>query len=139
MNSPHVAQAIQIGMLVCSAANNLNSSGEFCAGSHIVPDHGRINCTSFVFSAVPALPDVSVSMGTNILRNMLSIQSTLQENMRAVRAVLDRLETTTIPSCAASPTTYIHLCSAMPSSSATLKAPNPVTTSPREPSPFDTA
>ncbi|KAN0139499.1 hypothetical protein V8E53_003000 [Lactarius tabidus] len=132
--------ATQMVMLVFSAANDLNSSFGFCAGSHIVPDHMRINCTSFVFSATdPALPDVSVSMGINILRNMLSIQSTLQENVRTVQAVLDRLETVTIPSYAASPIAHIHLRSATLSSSATLKAPNPVTTSPREPSSFDIA
>jgi serine palmitoyltransferase len=139
VNSPHVTQATQISMLVCSTANDLNSSGEFCIGSHIVPDHGRVNCTSFVFSAtVPALPDVSISMGINILRNMQSIQSTLPQNVHTVRAVLDCVEAITIPSYAALPITYIHPCSATPSS-ATLKAPNPVTTSPREPSSFDIA
>ena len=41
--------------LTCSwvrSRNGLNSSGGFCAGSHIVVDHQRINSTSFVFSAV---------------------------------------------------------------------------------------
>ena len=123
-----------------SVANGLNSSGGFCAGSHIVVDHQRINGISFVFSAaVPALLAVSASEGTNILRNMPSILSTLQENVRAIRAVLDRVDAITIPSHAASPIIHIHLRSPAPSSAATLKAPNPTTHAPREPPSFDIA
>ena len=93
VNLSHVEQATQIDMLVGSVANGLNSSGGFCAGSHIVVDHQRINGTSFVFSAaVPALLAVSASEGINILRNTPSILSTLQENVRAIRAVLDRVD-----------------------------------------------
>ena len=123
-----------------SVANGLNSSGGFCAGSHIVVDHQRINGTSFVFSAaVPALLAVSASEGINILRNTPSILSTLQENVRAIRAVLDRVDAITIPSHAASPIIHIHLRSPAPSSAATLKAPNPTTPAPREPPSFDIA
>ncbi|KAI9452056.1 serine palmitoyltransferase [Lactarius psammicola] len=105
--------ATQIDMLVGSVANGLNSSGGFCAGSRIVVDHQRINGTAFVFSAaVPALLAVSASEGINILRNTPSILSTLQENVRAIRAVLDRVEVITIPSHAASPIIHIHLRSA---------------------------
>ena len=93
VNSAHAEQATQIYMLVGSVANGLNSSGGFCAGSHIVVDHQRINGTSFVFSAaVPALLAVSASEGINILRNTPSILSALQENVRAIRAVLDRVD-----------------------------------------------
>ncbi|KAH9034376.1 pyridoxal phosphate-dependent transferase [Lactarius deliciosus] len=64
--------ATQIDMIIGSVAYTLNSSGGFCAGSRIVVDHQHINSTSFVFSAaVPAL---------------------LAENVRAIRAVLDRVE-----------------------------------------------
>jgi serine palmitoyltransferase len=127
-------------MIVGLVANGLNSSGGFCAGSHIVVDHQRINGTSFVFSAaVPALLAVSASEGINILRNTPSILSTLQENVRAIRAVLDQVEAITIPSHAASPIIHIHLRSATPMSSATLKAPNPMTPAPREPPSFDIA
>lgn len=71
-------------------ANGLNSSGGFCAVSHIVVDHQRINCTSFIFSAaVPAVLAVSASEGISILRNTPSILSTLQENVGAIWAVLD--------------------------------------------------
>ena len=127
-------------MLVGSVANGLNSSGGFCAGSHIVVDHQRINGTSFVFSAaVPALLAVSASEGINILRNTPSILSTLQENVRAIQAVLDRVDAINIPSHAASPIIHIHLRSPAHLSSATLKAPNPATPAPREPPSFDIA
>ena len=112
-------------MLIGSVANGLDSSGGFCAGLRIVGDHQRINGTSFVFSAaVPALLAVSASEGINILRNTPSILSTLQENMRAIRSVLDRVDAITIPSHAASPIIHIHLRSATPSAPA--KAPNQI-------------
>ena len=95
VNSAHAEQATQIYMLVGSVANGLNSSGGFCAGSHIVVDHQRINGTSFVFTAaVPALLAISASEGINILRNTPSILSALH---RAIRAVLDRVDAITIP------------------------------------------
>ncbi|KAH8984866.1 serine palmitoyltransferase [Lactarius akahatsu] len=63
-----------------------------------VVDHQRINGTSFIFSAaVPALLAFSASEGIDILRNMPSILSTLQENVQATRAVLDCVEATTPP------------------------------------------
>ncbi|KAN0139462.1 serine palmitoyltransferase 1, partial [Lactarius tabidus] len=88
--------ATQIDMIVNSVVNGLNSSGGFCAGSHIVVDHRRINGTVFS-AAFPALLTVSASEGINILRNTPSILSTLQENVRAIRAVLDRVEAITNP------------------------------------------
>ncbi|KAH9015327.1 hypothetical protein EDB85DRAFT_2295648 [Lactarius pseudohatsudake] len=64
----------------------------------IVVGHQRINGTSFVFSAaVPALLAVSVSEGIDILQNMPSILSALQENVLATRAVLDCVEAITPP------------------------------------------
>ncbi|KAH8986399.1 hypothetical protein EDB86DRAFT_2955128, partial [Lactarius hatsudake] len=66
--------ATQIDMIVGLVANGPNLSGGFCAGSHIVVDHQRINGTTFVFSvAVPALLVVSTSEGINILRNTPSV------------------------------------------------------------------
>jgi serine palmitoyltransferase len=59
--------------------------------------------------------------------------------VRAIRAVLDRVEAITIPSFAASPIIHIHLRSATPSSAATLKPPNPTTPAPREAPSFDIA
>jgi hypothetical protein len=68
-----VAQATQIDMIVGSVANCLNSSGGFCAGSHIVVNHQRINGTSFIspprsqrFWKSPP-PRASISFGTRCL------------------------------------------------------------------------
>ena len=59
----------------------------------------RINGTSFVFSAaLPAMLAVAASEGVNILRSTPSILTTLQDNVRAVRAVLDRADYIHIPS-----------------------------------------
>ncbi len=128
-------------MLVGSVANGLNSGGGFCAGSQIVVDHQRINGTSFVFSAaLPPLLAVSASEGITILRNTPSILSTLQENIRAIRAVLDRVDTLTIPSHAASPIIHIHLRSTSPttlSPASAAKLPNPATPSSRDGQSFD--
>ncbi|KAF8477736.1 serine palmitoyltransferase [Russula ochroleuca] len=111
--------ATQIDMLLGSVANGLNSSGGFCAGSRHVVDHQRINGTSFVFSAaVPALLAVSASEGINILRNTPSILSTLQENIRAIRAVLERVDCITIPSHAASPIIHIYVRAQAPAATA---------------------
>ncbi|KAH9009372.1 serine palmitoyltransferase [Lactarius deliciosus] len=135
--------ATQIDMIIGSVANTLNSSGGFCAGSRIVVDHQRINSTSSVFSAaVPALLVVSASEGINILRNTPSILSTLQENVRAIRAVLDRIEAITIPSHPASPIVHIYLRSAATlsaSTSVSAKPPNPATPAPRDAPSFDIA
>ena len=113
-------------MLIGFVANGLNS-GEFCAGSRIVLSHQHINDTSFVFSAaVPAFLIVSASEGTNILQDTPFILSTLQENMRSARAVLDHIDSVTIPSHVASPIIHIYLRTATPSiSAAAAKAPNP--------------
>ncbi|KAH9164367.1 serine palmitoyltransferase [Lactarius sanguifluus] len=135
--------ATRIDMIVGSVANGLNSSGGFCAGSRIVVDHQHSNGTSFVFSAaVPALLAASASDGINILRNTPSILSTLQENVRAIRAVLDRVEAITIPSHAASPIIHIHLRSAVAvsaSTSAYVKPPDPAIPAPRDAPSFDIA
>ncbi|KAF8263990.1 hypothetical protein EI94DRAFT_1806377 [Lactarius quietus] len=81
----------QIGMLVGSIANRLNSSGRFCDGSCIVKDH-RIKNTSFISAvAVPALLAFSISEGSNILWNTPPFLSTLQENhVRSSRREIER-------------------------------------------------
>jgi serine palmitoyltransferase len=113
-------------MLLGSVANGLNSAGGFCAGSRHVVDHQRINGTSFVFSAaVPALLAVSASEGINILRNTPSILSTLQENIRAIRTVLERVDCIAIPSHAASPIIHIHVRNQPPTVAAAAKSAYP--------------
>ena len=58
---------------------------------------------------MPALLSVAASEGINILRNTPSILVTLQENVQAARAILDRLECITIPSHPASPIIHIYI------------------------------
>ncbi|CDO72122.1 hypothetical protein BN946_scf184962.g65 [Trametes cinnabarina] len=128
-----------------SVANGLSSCGGFCAGSSIVVNHQRINGTSFVFSAaMPALLTVAASEGINILRNTPSILSTLQENVRAVRAILDRVDCIHIPSHPAS--AVIHLQIRWPtlqvpthttSSPSKLSKSNPLSVKPRDPPQFN--
>lgn len=118
-------------MLLGSVANGLNSGGGFCAGSRHVVEHQRINGTSFVFSAaLPAVLAASASEGINILRNTPSILSTLQENIRAIRTVLERVDCITIPSHAASPIIHIHVRTQQPLTlSAATKSANPTSLS----------
>ena len=113
-------------MLLGSVANGLNSAGGFCAGSRHVVDHQRINGTSFVFSAaLPALLAVSASEGINILRNTPSILSTLQENIRAIRTILERVDCITIPSHAASPIIHIYVRTQAPTLAAAAAKSTP--------------
>ena len=96
---------------------------------------------------MPPSLSVAASEGINILRSTPSILSTLQENTRAVRAILDRVDCITIPSHPASP--VIHLCVRLPSpthllptaspllGSASGKPSNPMSVHPREPEVFD--
>ncbi|KAJ3552025.1 hypothetical protein NM688_g4379 [Phlebia brevispora] len=140
--------ASQVDMLVGSLANGLTACGGFCAGSHIVVNHQRINGTAFVFSAaMPPSLAVAASEGINILRSTPSILSTLQDNVRAVRAVLDKVDCITIPSHPASP--MIHLNVRLPSpthllpvaspslASSSGKPSNPLSVHPRDPEVFD--
>jgi len=139
--------ASQVDMLVGSCANGLASAGGFCAGSHVVVNHQRINGTSFVFSAaMPALLTVAASEGISILRSTPSILSGLQENIRAIRAVLDKVDCITIPSYQASATIHLcvrlptatHLSPAMsPSLSSSGRPSNPSSHAPRDPPHWD--
>ena len=135
-------------MLLGSVANGLNAGGGFCTGSRVVVDHQRINGTSFVFSAaLPAILAVSASEAINILRNTPSILSTLQENVHAIRAILERVDCITIPSHPASPIIHIHVRTppathlsplAVPAASAiSTKLSNPANPAPRDATAFD--
>ncbi|KAF9225009.1 PLP-dependent transferase [Gyrodon lividus] len=116
--------ASQIDMLVGSIANGLCSSGGFCAGSSIVTEHQRINGTSFVFSAsMPALLATSASEAINYLRNTPSVLVTLQENIRAMRAVLEKTEGITLLGHRASP--IIHFCLRNTPQTLTVTPPTP--------------
>lgn len=93
---------------------------------------------------MPALLAVSASEGINILRSTPSILTTLQENIRSARAILDRVDCITIPSHPASAIIHIYIrqpsssssSSLHPSSATTIaspaKASNPANILPRE-------
>jgi len=124
-------------MLVGSVANGLCSAGGFCAGSSIVVDHQvsmnhstfishsryaeqRINGTAFVFSAsMPALLATSGSEAITLLKNNPSVLLTLQDNIRAVRAVLEKTEGITLLGHRASPIVHFSLRTQQQSLSAT--------------------
>ncbi|KAH9834834.1 serine palmitoyltransferase [Rhodofomes roseus] len=149
----------QVDMLVGSVANGLTATGGFCAGSHIVVKHQRINGTSYVFSAaMPPLMTVAASEGISVLRNTPSILTTLQENIRVVRAILDKVDCITIPSHNASAVIHINVRTpsstpapaqllsptplspaipATPLSPSSAKLSNPTSVRPRHPVQFD--
>ncbi|KAK7044202.1 serine palmitoyltransferase component [Paramarasmius palmivorus] len=102
--------ASKIDMLVGSVAIGLCAGGGFCAGSANVVEHQRINGPAFVFSAsMPPLLAVSGSEGINVLRSTPSVLENLHENIRAARAILERVDGITIPSHPASPIIHINL------------------------------
>ncbi|UZJ57273.1 hypothetical protein CBS101457_006593 [Exobasidium rhododendri] len=102
--------ASEIDMLVGSMANTLGSAGGFCAGSEAVVFHQRINGTSFVFSAaLPAMMAVASSTAIQHLISQPSILSTLQENIRTLRGILDHIESIYIPSDIQSPLIHIQI------------------------------
>lgn len=97
-------------MLLGSCGTALAAGGGFCGGSKSVIAHLRLNAAATAFSAsLPALLAVCASEGIDILRNTLSIFQTLQENVRAARAILDRVDWISIPSHPASPIVHIYV------------------------------
>lgn len=137
--------ATEVDMLIGSGATTLCAAGGFCAGSSVVVKHQRINGTSFVFSAAtPAALAVAATEAISILRDSPSILSTLQENIRTFRSILDRLDCITIPSHHASPIIHIHIRPASASSllptaipSSASKPSNPASALQRNPPAFD--
>ncbi|KAG6332951.1 hypothetical protein ID866_6136, partial [Astraeus odoratus] len=112
--------ASQIDMLVGSVANGLYAAGGFCAGSTTVTEHQRINGTSFVFSAaMPALLAVVGSEAISYLRNTPSALAALQENIAAVRAVLEKTDGITLVGHWASPIVHFYLKTHSPANGAT--------------------
>ena len=112
-------------MFIGSVANGLNSPGAFCGIAYRrgLPSHQR-HLLRFLRRS-PGAPRTLASEGINILQNTLSVLNALQENMRAIRAVLDRVEAITIPAYVASPIIHIHLRSAMLSASVSAKCTEP--------------
>ena len=98
---------------------------------------------------MPALLTVAASEGINVLRNTPSILTTLQENIRAVRAILDRVDCIHIPSHPASAVIHLQVrwptlqvppaMTATGSSSSGSKSSrsNPLLVKPRDPPQFN--
>lgn len=90
---------------------------------------------------MPAALAVSASEGINILRSTPSILTALQENIRAARAILDRVDCITVPSHPASPIIHIYIRSPSSTSlhpaSAALSPSKP--SNPTSPLPRDAA
>lgn len=105
----HDVKATDVDMIVGSMANTLGSAGGFCAGSNEVVFHQRINGPAFVYSAaLPAMLAVAASIAiAKVSRNDDDVLTRLRENVRALRGVLDHVETIYIPSDTESP--VIHL------------------------------
>ncbi|KAF5382843.1 hypothetical protein D9757_007320 [Collybiopsis confluens] len=81
--------ATKIDMLVGSCSIGLSAAGGFCAGTHTVVEHQRINGPAYVFSAsMPPLLAVSASEAINVLLDNPSLLSKLQENIRAAHSLL---------------------------------------------------
>ncbi|KAH7905247.1 pyridoxal phosphate-dependent transferase [Hygrophoropsis aurantiaca] len=92
-----------------NVAGGGRTSGGFCAGSSIVVDHQRINAPSVVFSAsMPALLATSASEAIAHLCNTPSVLAILQENIRAIRTVLEKTDGITVLGHRASP--IVHFC-----------------------------
>lgn len=120
--------AQQVDMIVGSSAKTLAACGGFCAASRVVTEHQRINGTAFVFSAaMPPLLAVAATEAINILTDTPSILSTLQENVRTVRTILEKVDCITIPSHPASPIIHVQV---KPVSPSLLSPPAPGTPKP---------
>ncbi|TFK68170.1 serine palmitoyltransferase [Pluteus cervinus] len=102
--------ASKVDMIIGSTAIGLCSSGGFCAGSHIVIEHQRINGPSFVFSAsMPPLLAVSASEGIKLLLSKSDMLEKLRVNIYEARQILDKFDLVTIPSHPDSPIIHIYL------------------------------
>ncbi|KAF9233818.1 serine palmitoyltransferase [Melanogaster broomeanus] len=117
--------ASQIDMLVGSVANGLCSSGGFCAGTSVVTEH-QVNIVSTVHHSyslhpMPALLSTSASEAISHLRSFPSVLVNLQENIRAIRAVLERTEGITLLGHRASP--IIHFCLRNPTQALAVTPP----------------
>ncbi|PWN50584.1 PLP-dependent transferase, partial [Violaceomyces palustris] len=102
--------AKEVDMIVGSMANTLGGGGGFCAGSEEVAFHQRINGTAFVFSAaLPAMLAVASSAAIGTMISEPSMFTTLQENVKALRSVLDHVESLRISSDPRSPLVHIQI------------------------------
>jgi serine palmitoyltransferase len=133
-------------LLSGSMAHTMSSAGGFCTGSTVMCEHQRINSTSFVFSA--ALPALLATAATETIDTFIrypEMFTALQENTRAIRAVLGSIETLDIISHSISPIVHLAikypsaatLLPALESSHAKTKGSNASSILPRDPPSFD--
>ncbi|KAF9055120.1 PLP-dependent transferase [Hymenopellis radicata] len=136
--------ATEVDLLVGCMSVGLCAGGGFCAGSKFVIAHQRVNGAGLIFSAsIPPLLACATSEAIDILRSSPSLFECLQENVRAARAILDRVDCITIPSHPASPMIHIQIknsrSSLLPSAADRVvsKASNPASIIPREAGTWD--
>ena len=92
-------------------------------------EHQRINSAAVVFSAaMPPLLSVAASASIAMLTDTPSIMATLQDNVRVIRGVLERLDCIILPSHPASAIQHIYVKPISPSS---LLPPSPDTPMPK--------
>lgn len=101
-----------VDILTGSMAVGLAAGGGFCAGSEEVTFHQRINSPAFVFSAsLPPLLAVSASEAIQSLSKPLNQGghplAHLQDNVAALRGVLDSVQSIEIPSDDDSPVVHV--------------------------------
>lgn len=83
-------KASKVDMIIGSLTTSLCSGGGFCAASAEIVDHQRISGSSYVFSAaLPAMMATQVSAGLEVIKGNPSMFSTLADNARHFRDIID--------------------------------------------------
>lgn len=117
--------ADDIDFIIGNMAIAFGAGGGFCASTAFAVRHQRINGLSFIFSA--AMP-VMIANGATTAMHLLSTQphrlTSLQKNVRAIRAVLDRIDSVMIPSAPESAMIHVEIRSKYaPNNSRALNLP----------------
>lgn len=93
-----------VEMLVGSMAHTLCAGGGFCAGSKEVVEHQRISSNSYVFSAaLPAMLSVAAAECLKLIEANPDLIVALRENIKVMRAQLERSEHILVTSAPESP------------------------------------
>ncbi|KIM21039.1 hypothetical protein M408DRAFT_333671 [Serendipita vermifera MAFF 305830] len=138
--------ATEVDMIIGSMGHTMGSAGGFCTGSTVMCEHQRINSTSFVFSA--ALPALLATAANETIDNFIrypEMFTALQENIRAVRAVLGVVDSLEILSHSISPIVHLAIKQRSPPSLAPTELPslskgsNATSILTRDPPSFDVA
>lgn len=94
-----------VEMIIGSLSHALCAGGGFCAGSIAVVEHQRISSNAYVFSAaLPAMLAITAAESIKFLEaNSLELIAQLRENVRLLRAQLERSEHIVISSTMENP------------------------------------